>query len=243
MSDLTSVPSAKQSGGAIERRSLHLVVSDRVRDMIIEGQLPPGQKVPERELCEQLGVSRTPLREALKVLSQEGLIEPLPNRGSKVVEISDRTVEELFDVLAALEGQSGECACVNMTDAEIIEVRGIHNQMIMYFKNNDLPGYFKLNRDIHNRIMAGSGNRALKKIYDGVASRIYHARYTANHSPARWSEAIAEHEQIMQLLEARDGARLGQLLRQHVRNKREALRVAKNTSETSHPAGLSPDTV
>lgn len=111
--------------------------------MIIEGDLVPGQKVPERELCEQLGVSRTPLREALKVLSQEGLIELLPSRGCKVVELSERTLAELLDVMAALEGQSGEAACARMTDAGIAEVRAIHDRMLACFDADDRPGYFR----------------------------------------------------------------------------------------------------
>ena len=129
--------------------------------MIIEGTLPPGTRLNERVLCEQLMVSRTPLREAFKVLAGEGLIELLPNRGAQVAELSVADIEQTFEVLGALEGLSGQLACERITDAEITEIRALHYEMQAAHARRDLAAYYKINHVIHDRINASAGNAVL----------------------------------------------------------------------------------
>jgi DNA-binding GntR family transcriptional regulator len=116
---------------------------DRLRDMIVQGELLPGTKLNERVLCEQLGISRTPLREALKFLASEGLVELLPNRGAQVAPLESGKVKEMFVVLGSLEALAGELVCRNASDAEIAEIRSLHYQMVAHHARGELAAYFR----------------------------------------------------------------------------------------------------
>ncbi len=133
----------------IERRPLHEEVADRLRELVTEGVLPPGHHLNERVLCAQLGVSRTPLREAFKVLAAERLIELHPNRGASVAALSARDVAQLFEVMSALEALSGELAARRATDAEIEEVRALHFEMLAAHARRDLPALVETCRTTH----------------------------------------------------------------------------------------------
>jgi DNA-binding GntR family transcriptional regulator len=231
MSDTTAEPSEVEPSGVelsgrIARRSLHDEVVERVRGLVLEGGLAPGSRVPEKLLCEQFGISRTPLREALKVLASEGLLELLPNRGAVVTSLTARDVDEMFEVMGALEALSGELACQRMDDAGIAEIRDLHERMVGHYQRRELPDYFRLNQRIHEKIMLAACNETLRTLYGGLAIRIRRARYMANMSDARWAEAVAEHEEILSLLTKRDGPGLGTALRRHLRNKCEVVKAA-----------------
>jgi len=205
----------------INRQTLHDEVTAGLRNMIIEGELAPGERIPERELCEELGISRTPLREALKVLAAEGMVELLPNRGARVIELTLDDLQELFDLLGVLEGLSGELACQHMTDAQIEAVAQLHDEMLLCHREGRRLEYFTLNQRIHEGIMQGAGNRALQAAHAGISGRISHARYLTNLSGERWQQAVDEHESILSALKQRDGEALFRELRQHLKNKAE----------------------
>jgi DNA-binding GntR family transcriptional regulator len=207
----------------LERRSLHDELVERLREIVVEEDLAAGQKVPERELCERLGVSRTPLREALKVLAVDGLITLIPNRGAVVKQLTRAEIEDLFPVMGALEALSGELACNCITDAEIRRIEKIHNRMVGYFENEDLPKYFQCNRKIHEYILEASRNQTLTNQYQSLAIRLRRARYMANMSMARWSRAVQEHEAILSALKKRDGQHLAGILKRHLAEKFEAV--------------------
>jgi DNA-binding GntR family transcriptional regulator len=204
---------------SIHRPSLHEELTDRLRDMIVEGVLAPGEKVPERELCEKLGVSRTPMREALKVLAADGLLTLQPNRGARVRVITVQELEEVFPLMGALEALAGELACVNIDQQQLNQVRAHHEAMLLCFNDSDMPGYFAHNQRIHEIIMESAGNRTLVDMYRSLAVRVRRARYLANMSQARWQQAVDEHEQILVALEARDSQLLSALLKSHLQNK------------------------
>jgi DNA-binding GntR family transcriptional regulator len=210
----------------IARRSLHDEVVERIRDLIIEGELAPGARVPERLLCERFGISRTPLREALKVLAAEGLVQLLPNRGARVVALSAATVAEHFEVLAGLEALAGELACRRIGKRELVPIRRAHDAMVKSFAKADLSSYFKLNQEIHQRIVDAAGNATLKDLHEALAGRVKRARFMANLSEERWRQAVLEHEAIIEALEARDADGLARILKQHLRNKAEAVMQA-----------------
>lgn len=207
----------------IERRSLHHELVERIRPLIVESQLVPGSKVPEKDLCEQFNVSRTPLREALKVLAAEGLVRLEPNRGAWVTSVTIEEVNEVFPILTVLEALSGELACNLITDAEILEVRQLHNNMMQSYRDRDLAAYFKTNQEIHRAILLAARNDTLTNSCQALTARMQRARYVANMSEERWSKAVSEHEQIIKMLEARDGGRLGIVLVEHMRNKQESV--------------------
>ncbi|HSI55579.1 MAG TPA: GntR family transcriptional regulator, partial [Ramlibacter sp.] len=139
---------------AIPRANLHEQVANRLRQMLVEGRIAPGAKLNERELSEVLQVSRTPLREAIKMLASEGLVELLPNRGAIAVELTEDDVRNTFEVMAGLEGQSGELAAERITDAELAEIRAMHFEMMAAFTRRDLSNYYRLNAMIHRAINA-----------------------------------------------------------------------------------------
>ena len=226
---------------ASERRLLHESAVDRLRGMIIRGELAPGTKLNERALCEQLGISRTPLREALKVLSTEGLVELLPNRGAVVATLTEGMVREIFTVMGALEALAGELACRNMTGAQFNEIRALHYQMLAHHARGELEPYFRCNQEIHLAIVEASGNATLAATYRSLNAHVRRVRYMANLSRARWDQALAEHERILEALGRRDAARLQDLLRNHLGAKLTVVlaalgALADNTKETADAA-------
>jgi DNA-binding GntR family transcriptional regulator len=203
----------------IQRRPLHNELVDRLRHMIIEGDLAPGEKLSEKDLCIQFGVSRTPLREAMKVLASEGLVQLTPNRGGTVARLTLADLDEAFPIMGALEALSGELACRNITDAEVARIEELHRRMVRKYEAGALRDYFKLNEQIHQMILDAARNPTLAQMQLSLSGRVRRARYMANMSPARWAKAVAEHEKILAALSARDGKRLAVLLKDHLANK------------------------
>jgi DNA-binding GntR family transcriptional regulator len=202
--------------GPIARPSLHEAIVARVRDMIIEGELAPGTRIHEGNLGNKLGVSRTPLREALKFLASEGLVELSPGRGAVVRQFSPKDVHDSLVVLGNLEGLAGRLACQNASDAEIHEVRQLHDRMMdMYAKRDRLP-YFKLNQNIHSAILSLSKNEALAYVHGLLQARLRRIRYIGNEGAEKWAGAVAEHEDMIEALEARDADRLSRVLANHM---------------------------
>jgi DNA-binding GntR family transcriptional regulator len=204
--------------------SLHGEVLSRLRDFIVEGNLTDGARIPERQLCDMFGISRTPLREALKVLASEGLVELLPNRGARVRELGARELAELFDVMGGLEALAGRLACEKISAAEFSEIEDLHHQMYGFYLHRDMPGYFRCNQLIHQKIVAAACNSALSSAYANLAGRIQRVRYAANLAQKRdrWGEAMREHEAILDSLRRRDGMELSDILFRHLRNKQTA---------------------
>lgn len=212
--------------------TLHEDVVNKLRELIFDGQLADETRIPEKQLCARFGISRTPLREALKVLAREGLISLLPHRGARVVKLKPSDIDEVFPVMGALEAVAGEAACRNISEEGIAEIRALHYQMALHHTRGERADYFRLNQRIHEKIMEAAGNPTLSQIYKSLSLRIRRARYMANIPQQRWDQAMAEHELILQTLAARDGAKLGQLLKTHLLNKSE---VVKATISDSPP--------
>jgi DNA-binding GntR family transcriptional regulator len=200
----------------LSARLLHQDATDRLRDMIVQGDLAPGVKLNERVLCERLGVSRTPLREALKTLASEGLVALHPNRGASVTPLTLATVRERFEVMGALEALAGDLACRHATDAQVAEIRALHFQMLAAHARGDLAEYFRHNQSIHFAIVAAGGNATLAATYRHLNANVRRARYMANLARERWDKAVREHEDMLAALAARDGPRLQRLLVEHL---------------------------
>ncbi|MEM6890410.1 MAG: GntR family transcriptional regulator [Pseudomonadota bacterium] len=207
----------------IARKSLHQELVGRLQVMLISGDLTPGSKVPEKDLCAQFGVSRTPMREALKVLASEGLVRLEPNRGAWVTQVTVEAVNEVFPVLGALEALSGELACKQITDLEIETIQTLHRQMVQSFEDRDLDTYFSVNQQIHHAILTAAQNATLTTSCQALSLRMQRARYLANISEERWRAAVGEHEMILQYLVARDGKKLGKTLLDHMEAKRSSI--------------------
>lgn len=223
---------------SIDRLGLSAAVCARLREMIIEGVLAPGTRLNERVLCEQLNVSRTPLREAFKTLAVEGLIVLQPNRGAVVAQMSVPEIEHTFEVMGALEGLSGELACARALDSEIAEVRALNFEMLAAHARRDLPAYYKLNHAIHDRMNAMARNPVLTETYQQINARIQSLRFRSNFNQDKWDAAVREHGSMQEALERRDGNALRQILQQHLRNKRDAV-IAVLRAAQALPPGAS----
>lgn len=206
-----------------ERRTLPGPIAERLRELIIEGDLPSGSRLNERELCERLGVSRTPLREALRRLSHDGLVTLIPNRGAFVTEMSREAVRESFEIMAALEALACELACQHIGDAEVAEIEAMTYEMMACHARRDLPEYYRLNRAIHQRIAAAARNSLLDQMSHTLNLRIQNLRFRSNLDQHKWDAAVREHQKMVELLRARDGAALARLMREHLRHKADAV--------------------
>ena len=202
--------------GRIARPSLHDAIVTRVRDMVIEGRLAPGSRIHEGKLGGELGVSRTPLREALKFLASEGLLELSPGRGALVRQFSAKDVQDALTVIGHMEGLAGRLACANASDAEIREVRQLHDRMMEMYRLRDRLPYFKLNQAIHSAILHLSKNDSLAYVHGILQARLRRIRYIGNEGPEKWAGAVADHEEMIVALEARDGDRLSAAMVAHM---------------------------
>ena len=208
---------------SIPRQVLHHEVATRLRQLIVEGRMAGGAKLNERELSESLKVSRTPLREAIKTLAAEGLVELLPNRGAVVAQMSEGDVADTFEVIAGLEGQSGELAAQRITPEQLAEIQALHYEMLAAFTRRDLPTYYRLNALIHTHINAAAGNPVLTQTWSTVNARLQALRFRSNFDEAKWKRAMKEHDRMIDLLTARDAAGLRAMLTTHLLHKRDAV--------------------
>ncbi|OZI41181.1 GntR family transcriptional regulator [Bordetella genomosp. 5] len=202
--------------------TLPATVAVSLRERIVQGQFPPGARLNERYLCELLGVSRTPLREAFRLLAAEGLIELEPKRGAQVVAMSETRIREAFEVIGGLEAMSSRFACERATDAEIAEIRALTFEMQASHARRDLPTYYRLNHAIHECLSKAAHNTLLNQLYDTQNARIQHLRFASNEDPAKWDQAMREHVEMADALGARDGERLAGILRGHLQRKCDA---------------------
>ncbi len=200
----------------INRQPLAIQVASRVRDLVATDQLSPGTPLKEISLCEQLSVSRTPLREALKQLIAEGLVEQIPYRGVVVSNPDLSTVEQMLELLGALEGFAGEMACQRSTAEEIEKIRLLTKQMHESYEKEERLPYYKINQSIHRSIVEFSKNEELVQTHERLNSRLYRIRFLSNRRTDRWHTAVEEHDAILRNLEERKGLELSKLLREHL---------------------------
>ena len=207
----------------IPRAALHEQVAQRLRQMLVEGQIAPGAKLNERELSQLLNVSRTPLREAIKMLAAEGLVELLPNRGAIAVSLTEEDVLATFEVMAGLEGMAGELAAQRITPQELAEIQAMQFEMMAAYTRRDLSAYYALNARIHNAINDAAKNPVLSTVYNQVNARLQALRFRSNQDGEKWKRAVKEHEKMIEALAARDGAAMREVLLTHLRNKRDVV--------------------
>ncbi len=207
----------------INRRYLHDEAATRLREMISSGALKPGDKVNESELADSFGISRTPVREAIKMLAAEDLLEILPNYGPRVRLINAVELKDMLEVIAVLEATAGEQACDNITDAEVDAIEALHDAMIADRASGNFPSYFVRNRQIHDAIVAASRNETLQRLYVSLSGRIQVARYSSEKTPAQWDRVLREHVEMVRCLRDRDGAALFTVLREHVRGQEKVI--------------------
>ncbi len=191
-------------------------VKERIREMILTGELSPGHPIRERTLANRLGVSRTPMREALKLLAGENLVNLHPHRGATVAVLRRLEVFKIVQVLATLEGFAAELACAAITDTELAELWALHYEMLAFRARKDRLGYFHNNQAVHRGIVRAARNETLAEHHAILNARVYRLRFIAHQAAENWDNAVREHEEFLRVLEARNAARARALLTDHV---------------------------
>ena len=204
--------------------SLHDDVADRLRELIFGGSLTPGSFIDEPALCEQLGISRTPLREALKVLTAEGLLRHEPRRGCFGNQITERDLDEIFPVIALLEGRCAFEAARNASDADLAALEVLHQRLNRHAQARRISDYYETNHSIHEAIITLADNRWLAQVIGDLRKILRLARLQQLHAPGRLAQSLAEHMAVFAALKARDAEGAEAAMRTHLVRQREALR-------------------
>jgi len=191
-------------------------IANSLRDRIIRGDLPPGERIVERTLCEMLAVSRTPLREALKLLEVEGLVEISQNKGARIMSFTAEEASNLFEVIAGLESLAAEIAATQMEASELDELDRMHERMMVHYRRQEKDPYFELNSAIHDKMVHLSRNPVLIATHANLMLRARRGRYMAIIDPLRWEESVGEHEALMTALHARDAEAARRVWKRHL---------------------------
>lgn len=215
--------STEPTPGVIERRTLHDEVVDRMRDMIIEGHLDPNTRINETELCRSLGVSRTPVREAIKTLASEGLIALVRNKGALVRHLGIAEIKDMMEAVAVIERYAAEVGLERARDDEISTIVALHHEMRALFKAGDRLAYYKHNQSIHTALVALGHNGALSATHEMLQMQLRRMRYVGNERRADWSGAMREHETIIQALKRRDSKSLRTAVDEHLNRTHDRL--------------------
>lgn len=200
----------------LNRTGLHERAVEHLRGLIVHGELAPGANLVETELGDRLGVSRTPLREALKLLAVEGLIELRLNRSPRVMPMDPADIADLFEAVGGIERVAAEMAADRITPDELQRLRELQEAIERHHAAGDLHRYFDVNQQIHVLIVRASKNRSLEEAHGRLLGRAERARYFALGSGSRWDESVVEHRQVLDALNRRDAEDAGRRLREHV---------------------------
>ncbi|MFM0277751.1 GntR family transcriptional regulator [Paraburkholderia sediminicola] len=196
---------------------LHHQVTEVLRDKIVDGILRPGTPISERELCEELGVSRTPLREALKVLASEGLVQLFRNRGAIVSPISVEMIEDKLAVIAALEGFAVRQVCLQATNDQLKDLENLSRQFSRQFDSGKPEQYFDLNQSFHHRLVEMTGNSVLIDMHSLLSRHVRRPRMEGVRHHVPTAEVLEEHEAILKALLARDAVSAQAAVERHLR--------------------------
>jgi DNA-binding GntR family transcriptional regulator len=218
LTPLDSLSAATKNNAMLRKGDMHASTAQTLRNLIVAGASGPGEKLNERELCERLNVSRTPVREAIKTLAQEGLLDINPNRSPTVTRLDAEETAALIDVVSAIEALAGELAAARITEAETAELGILHYTMLKHRAQAQLPDYFKANKAFHRLILEYSGNPVLLWVWDLLALRIDRARYASNLWPERWDKAMVEHNAILERIKQHDSPGAAKAMKSHVQN-------------------------
>jgi DNA-binding GntR family transcriptional regulator len=217
--------------------SLHDEVAERLRGLIFSGDLTPGQWVNEVLLCETWDISRTPMREALKVLSAEGLVRHEPRRGCFVNEVTEQDLDEIFPVIALLEGRCAHEAACHASDSDLMALATLHDQLQAHAQAGRIPDYYATNYTIHESIIAMAGNKWLAMAIGDLRKILKLARLQQLNAPGRLAQSLSEHLAIFSALKDRNALAAEEAMRIHLTRQREALRSLMQ-SQSSRLSGL-----
>jgi DNA-binding GntR family transcriptional regulator len=222
-------PKMKPASVGVRRSGLYTAIADRLRDMIQEGELSPGSRIMEKEVCDYFEISKTPLREALKVLVAEGLITHRQHLGYHVAPIDLDEIEAAFEVLHGLEEIAGRHLAERVDDESLAAIERKHQLMQSHHRNGKRTAYYRLNQEIHQMIVDAARNPVLSAVYANLMTKIHRARGVVNADTLRWNESLTEHGEIFAAMCNRDREVLPRLLREHSEHTgREVMKVLRH---------------
>ncbi len=219
-----------KNDGAISSRALYQEVAGRLRHAIFSHEFEPGSWIDEQSLAKAYGISRTPMREALKVLSVEGLVTLIPRRGCYVAEIPEREIEEIFPVLALLEGRSAHEATLKATARDVRHLQELHEKLERHAAHKDTESFFEVNQEFHRALHEIAGNRWLLQFINEMRKVMRLVRFHSLTSEGRMEQSVAEHRQIMAAIRNRDADSAETLMRDHLLSGRDAFSKPKARS-------------
>lgn len=208
---------------AIQKKTLHEEIANNLREMIMSGELREGDKIKENELCELMDISKTPLREALRVLSAEGLIRLIPNRGSYVTTPTLEEIKEMFDVMSVLEGVCARTAAEKMSNIDYEKLKKIHFQLEENFRLKEQKQYIRYNNEYHSFVQELAGNKTLNQIVNGLRQKILLYRFKSLNLSDRFEQSIQEHRDLLEAFRKRDAEKAELLMKSHMKKQSEAL--------------------
>jgi DNA-binding GntR family transcriptional regulator len=214
------------------QKSLHMEVAAQLREQIFAGILAPGVFMDEVALAESLQISRTPLREALKVLAAEGLVRHEPRRGSFVNEVTAQDLDEIFPVIALLEGRCALEAAHRATDGDLAALEILHTRLQKHAKAKRITDYYDTNFAIHEAIITLANNKWLTQVIGDLRKIVKLARLQQLHAPGRLEQSLSEHMAVFAALKARDGEGAEAAMRTHLTRQRAALRDLAQARQT-----------
>ncbi len=201
-------------------RALYQDVADRLRQQIFDRELEPGSWIDEQKLAAAYGISRTPLREALKVLAVEGLVTMKVRRGAYVTEMSRDDVAQVYHLLALLESDAAGEVARRATDAQLAELRALHERLEKQIRNRD--AFFAANEQFHMKLLEAAGNRWRRQIVADLRKVMKLNRHHSLFKQGRIGRSLQEHRELMAALESRDARAAARLMRLHFDNGLEA---------------------
>lgn len=213
--DTKSLSAEARKRISLRGTGMYAAIADRLREMILDGELAPGERIDEKALCEQFDISRTPLREALKTLVTEGHVTHRQHMGFQVAPINKDEIAAIFEVLHGLEETAGRLAAQRVDDKQVKLLMERHRAMETYHREGKRTAYYRANQKVHQHIVDLAGNAVLSDLYSSLMGKIHRARGAANADVLRWAESLGEHGEILDALSRRDGVGLARLLREH----------------------------
>lgn len=216
-----------------QRRSLSTETAEKLRELILLEKLPPGMHIPERDLAEALGISRTPMREALRILEAEGLVDHTPTRRSRVANPSVEELSQSMKVLGTLEALGGELACIHATDRQLEAIARLNQRMIDKSDEMSSIDFFKTDMSFHTAIIAASGNAALIDTHAKYNARLWRARFLSSRRKPGRSTTLQQHQDINEALTARNVNAAASAMRAHIETAIANLAIRHDEEESS----------
>ena len=207
----------------IRTKTLHQEIVAQIQKMIHNGILVRGQKIDEKRLCESMGVSRTPVREALRLLKSDGLIDLIPHKGAYVSQPCIEEINDMFEVMSVLEGTCARLAVANMKGKDFKRIESLHEELEEHYRNRDYEAYLKKNHVFHVFIQDLAGNKVLNDVINGLRQKILLYRQKQLYQPERFDQSIQEHRDLLQAFRKKDPISAELLMKQHLLMQCKAL--------------------